>query len=280
MSAPSLPSLLVSHWSLSPVLLAEAGVALGRYGAAAVRLGRRWPLRRTVAFAAGVGCVLVALQSGLDGFDDELLSAHMAQHMVLLLAAPLLLLGGRPMALALRTLHGARRRALARTLERARPLVRPWWCLGAFYAIVLLTHLPGFYDATLRHPLLHDAEHALYLTAGGLLWWPLIDGDPVLTHRLGGLSRLLYLLAGMLPMAVVGAYLNRHASIVYHPYAAPAHALHISAVADQATAGAIMWVVGNTVMVAVGLWAVMAALSAEERRQQARERHTERRLST
>ena len=72
-------------------------------------------------------------------------------------------------------------------------------------------------------------------------------------------------------MALLGAYLTRHASLVYPAYAAPARALGISAVVDQAQAGAIMWVAGSSVMVAVGLWASIATLVAEERRQQARE---------
>ncbi|HWF51761.1 MAG TPA: cytochrome c oxidase assembly protein, partial [Solirubrobacteraceae bacterium] len=105
-------------------------------------------------------------------------------------------------------------------------------------------------------------------------WWPVLDGDPVPAHRLGGLGRLVYVLAAMLPMTVVGAYLDRHSSLVYPLYAAPAHALGISALADQAQAGAIMWVVGGTVMVAVGLWAAMTALVEEERRQRAREART------
>jgi len=271
-SAPTLPSLFVTGWTIGlPVALATVAVVV--YAGAALRLRRRWPARRTAAFAAGAGCVVVALQSGIAAYDDRLLSVHMVQHMLLLLAAPALLIAGQPLALALRTLRGDSRRRLARALERTRPAIRPVPCLAAFYLVVLGTHLPAFYDLTLRHPVAHEAEHALYLAAGGLLWWPLFDGDPVLSHRLGGLGRLLYLLVGMLPMALVGAYLNRHPSVVYAPYAATAHALGVSAVGDQATAGAIMWVVGNTAMVFVGLWAVMAALNAEERRQQAREHH-------
>ena len=79
------------------------------------------------------------------------------------------------------------------------------------------------------------------------------------------------MLAAMLPMALVGAYLNRHASLVYTPYGPPARALGLSALSDQAQAGAIMWVLGNTIMVAIGLWSAIAALVTEERRQQARE---------
>jgi putative copper resistance protein D len=135
----------------------------------------------------------------------------------------------------------------------------------------VLTHVPAFYDATLRHPALHDAEHTLYLVAGLLLWWPLLDADPVPAHRLGGLGRLVYLLATMPPMAIVGAYLNRHLTLVYPAYAPPAHSMGISAVVDQQQAGAIMWVAGSVIVIAVGLWMAIAALVAEERRQQARE---------
>ena len=47
-----------------------------------------------------------------------------------------------------------------------------------FAAVVVLTHLPAFYDATLRAPRLHYGEHVLYLLAGLLMWSPLLDGDP------------------------------------------------------------------------------------------------------
>ena len=63
-----------------------------------------------------------------------------------------------------------------------------------------------------------------------------------------------------------------HARWSIPPTAAPAHALGISAVVDQQQAGAIMWVLGSTLMVLAGLWQAMAALVAEERRLQARER--------
>ncbi len=108
--------------------------------------------------------------------------------MVLLMLAPLLLLGGRPVILALRALPRSARPKLARLLARARPWTGPLPCLGVFYAVVLLTHLPGFYGATLRNPALHEAEHATYLLAGLLLWWPILDGDPAPAHRLGGLG--------------------------------------------------------------------------------------------
>jgi putative membrane protein len=270
-SAPSLPSLLISRWRPEWTLdVAAAAFALVYIGATA-RLSSRWPRRRTASFVAGIACVLVALQSGIDSFDDQLLSVHMVQHMLLAMLAPLLLLGGRPVILALRALPARRRPRLARALDRLRPVTAPAPCILAFSAVLVGTHLPAFYDATLRHPALHEAEHALYLIAGLLLWWPIVDGDPVPAHRLGGLGRILYMLAAMPAMALVGAYLNRHPTLIYPPYGPPAGALGISAVVDQQQAGAIMWVAGSMMMAAVGLWSVARALIAEERRQRARD---------
>ena len=91
----------------------------------------------------------------------------MVQHMLLLLVAPLLLLAGRPVILALRALP-VRSPALARRSAvsdwRRLPARSSAWSRSS--AVLLLTHLPAFYDATLRHPALHEAEHALYLIGG------------------------------------------------------------------------------------------------------------------
>jgi cytochrome c oxidase assembly factor CtaG len=280
-SAPSLPSLLVSHWQLSASVAVPAAGAAALYlvgarrtrssGAPTPRAIGRWPLRRTVAFLAGISAVLIALQSGIDAYDDQLLSVHMIQHMLLLVVAPPLLLLGRPVILALRSLPPGQRGAFARALDATRRVTGPLQSLAIFAAVILLTHLPWFYDATLRHPVLHDTEHAVYVLAGLLMWSPLVDGDPVPRHRLSGLSKLGYLIAAMMPMALVGAYLNRHATLVYPAYGPPARALGISGLDDQAQAGAIMWVVGGCDMTAVGLWAALAAMVAEERRQAARD---------
>jgi putative membrane protein len=272
MSAPSLPSLVVSHWEAAWTLDVSCAAAAAIYLWGRRRVRGHWPASRTISFLGAIACLVVALQSGIGSFDDRLLSAHMVQHMLLLLVAPLLLTAGRPVILALRALAPRHRPLLARALTRMRAVTGPWQCLAAFYAALVLTHVPAFYDATLRHAALHDLEHLVYLVAGLLLWWPVLDGDPVPAHRLGGLGRLVYMLAAMPPMAIVGAYLNRHASLVYPAYGPTGHALGISAVVDQQQAGAIMWVAGNVIMVAVGLWAAMAALIAEERRAQARER--------
>jgi cytochrome c oxidase assembly factor CtaG len=277
MSAPSLPSLLVSGWEPTwsvAVPAAASGVLYVWAVRRAGRAGRRrrgWPVGRTISWLVGLGCIVLALQSGIDRYDDQMLSVHMVQHMLLLLIAPLLLLGGRPLILALRVLPASSRGRVASALSRIRPYTGPVPALCVFTAVIVLTHLAAFYDAAVRHPALHDLEHALYVGAGLLLFSPLLDGDPAPAHRLSGLGRLAYVIAAMVPMALIGAYLNRHASLAYPVYGSPGRALGIDAVDDQAQAGAIMWVAGNTIMVLVGLWAAIGAMLAEERRQQARD---------
>ena len=104
------------------------------------------------------------------------------------------------------------------------------------------------------------------------MWWPMVDADPVVSHRLNGLARLAYVIAAMLPMTLIGAYLYRNVTLLYPAYGPAAHGLRVDALADQALAGSVMWVVGGFLMAMAGLWQVMVSLVAEERRMQAGER--------
>ncbi len=263
----NLVSLLWRDWQPTWNVDVIAALAACAYLTAARGI-RSWPRWRTASFIGGVGAVVVALQSGIDPWGERRLSAHMVQHLLLLELAPLLLLGGRPALLLLRVTPRDRRPVLARWFARLSARARPLTCLGVFSVVVLATHLPGFYDATLSDGTLHELEHSLYLAAGLLLWWPVLDGDPVVSHRLNGLGRLIYVIVAMAPMTLIGAYLYRDATVLYQPYASAARTLGLSAISDQQQAGAIMWVLGSALMIAAGLWQAMAALVAEERRMQ------------
>ena len=271
MSAPALSALPFESWMVSPPLLGESLLVAALY-LAATRRTSRWPLPRTAAFLAGLLVIQVALESGIDFYDERLLSVHMVQHVLLIEVAPALLLYGRPLHLALRTLPASERRALGRGLIASRRWATPPVCLCAFALVVCGTHIPIVYDATVRNQALHDAEHAAYVLAGLAMWWPL-HGDPAPSHRLGAIGQLLYISAAMLPMALIGAYLNRDPTLFYSVYAEPARALGVSAVQNQQEAGAIMWVAGTTLMALTGLASVLSSMLAAERRQRARELH-------
>ncbi len=275
--APSLSGLAMS-WQLEPAVLAWALAAAVLYVAAARRT--RWKARRTVSWLAGIAVVAVALQSGLDVYAGELLSVHMVQHLALTMLAAPLLVAGAPVTLALRTLRGRSRRAVARALSSptGATLGRPVVGLAQFVAVTLLTHLTGFYELALRHPGVHVLEHALYLTSAALFWAPLVGADPI-RHAPGWLGRMLAVLLAMPAMSVVGIALEISGRVRYPAYLAPARAMGVSALADQHDAGAIMWVGGSLAGALIVLGLAWAALAGEERRARAREAHADRRAA-
>jgi putative membrane protein len=269
-SVPPIPTLFFSHWELTPSLDLELAAVAGLYLWGVRRVRSRWPAKRTIAFLSGLGWILVALQSGLDTYDGTLLSVHMVQHLILLLAAPLCLLWGRPVMLALRALPRRGRQRLAAAMVALRPLGHWTVGLAAFYAAVLVPHVPAFFDASLRHPLIHDAQHLVFLLGGLLFFWPLF-GSPLGRRALGSVGSMSYVIASMPSCALIGAYLNRYPHALYAPYAHIDRLLGISAVTDQYTAGALMWVGAHVILTAVTLWVLGAKLVAEERRQQVRD---------
>jgi len=268
---------LLTTWHLDPAVAAISILALVLYGIGVARHNRRapsrgWPVERTIAFTVGVLAVVTALCAGFDVYDDELLSVHMAQHLILILiAAPLLVLGA-PVTLALRTLPDTGRRALADvvTSRPARFLTHPLVAWSLFIGVTLWTHLTGFYELTLTHPAVHAFEHVLYLATAILFWLPVLGVEPV-AHRPGWLGRTLYLLVAMPAMGYVGVVLSIDDFVRYPAYLAPAHALGVNALNDQHDAGALMWVVGSIVAAAWTVWASWSYLVQEEARQVARE---------
>jgi cytochrome c oxidase assembly factor CtaG len=232
------------------------------------------PRARAASFAAGLGAIAIALSPPVDGWSDRLLSVHMVQHLLLAMIAPPLLLLGGPVQFLLKRSPPRARRALARALTGrvVRLATRPAVGLAVFAAAMLLSHLTGLFELALRHDAVHAAEHGAYLLSGLLLFAPLLaPASGPIAKAPGGLARFLWLMAAMVPMTAVGALLSSENHVRYPSYLAPAKALGRSALADQRLAGAIMWVGGGLAMTALAIGVAMAAMLAEERRQQARE---------
>ena len=232
-----------------------------------VRRAAGWPWSRTASWLAGLVVIGAALLSPLDAAAETHMRAHMAQHLLLIVLAPPLLLGGAPLALLLRAAPSTRR-GVARLLHAraVRVLLHPACALLLFTLAVAGSHLPVLYDAALDHPPLHELEHALYL-ATALLFWTVVLGMRPLPHRRSPLVRLLVLLLAMPPMALVGVLIMSTSQPIYAHYA----------LGDQHGAGRLMWVGGTLPMGAAVMVLAILGVNEEERRQLRRDQYDRRR---
>ena len=218
---------------------------------------------RTASFAAGLATIVIALQSPIDGYADQLFWVHMLQHVLLLTVAPPLILLGRPWPRMWQGLPIESRTRIGRTLAQGRctaPLRRlarpvPAWVL--FNATILAWHIPAAYNATLSSYAIHDAEHAMFFFTGLLFWARVIDPGP-LRPRLMWPVRIAFVIGAM----VIGWMLAITLVMVTHPlythYALLAHRPGgISALTDQQLAAGIMWVPGSiayTLTIIIGFY--------------------------
>ena len=238
--------------------------------------GHPVPALRTAAFLGGLAAIAVALLSGIERYDTTLFSVHMVQHLLLMLvAAPLLALSA-PITQLLRVASPAWRRRVVELLHSGAlsALAHPVVAWVTFTFVLWISHFSPLFDAALENPLIHDAEHALFLAAGLLFWWPVVAADPA-PRRLGYPVRALYLLLQMPPSSFLGMLITFANGPLYPHYATLASPYGIDALADQQAAGGIMWLAGDVVFIVAILLVVAAWMRNEERDTSAAERRAD-----
>lgn len=166
---------------LAPLLIIAALVipylaAVARRG----RKGRRWSGWRTASWCAGAGLAALAFAPPLAALAHHDLRAHMAQHLLLGMFAPLGLVLGAPVTLTLRALPvGVARRAVG--LLGSRPLrwlSHPVSALALNIGGMYLLYLTPLYELSRHSAALHVALHAHFLAAGCLFTWAIAGIDP------------------------------------------------------------------------------------------------------
>jgi putative membrane protein len=205
------------------------------------------PPWRAASFLAGVFLIWIALGSPLATFDDELLTVHMIQHLLLLTIAPALILLGSPV---MPLLHGLSTRFVGTVLgpiSRSYPLQRiakvvthPAFCWLAATSALVLWHVPSVFTAALHSEVWHMVEHLSFLSAGFLFWWPVIQPWPSVPVW-SGWSILLYLFLATLPCDILSAFLVFSERVVYPIYFSASRHFSLSVLQDQVCAGALMW---------------------------------------
>src|SRR6266478_4945443 len=213
----------------------------------------RFPTSRLFAFLTGLLSLWVAVASPLEALSGLLLSAHMVQHLLLLVVGPPLILLGAPLLPLLRGLpRGFARHGLGpflswpALLNLGRSLTHPAVCWLAMAATLSAWHVPAAFDLALRLPAWHRVEHACFFAAGLLFWWPVARPFPSRPHW-PPLSIPIYLLAADILNTALSAILTFSDRVVYQPYRDAPRLFGTTALSDQAAAGLIMWVPGSLV---------------------------------
>ena len=243
----------LASWTFDPapiVVVAIAGCAYERGRRrlrAALDPGRVVSTGAVACWWAGLGVILLATISPIGGLDDELLTVHMAQHLLLGLIAPLLIVIGRPVVVMTRavdrsTAHAVRqwlrpfgvgriRRSAPTTLAAAVGFhVGSWWAW----------HVPVLFDLALHHELVHLLEHATLFASGAALWWAVLG--PAWQRRIG------LTVAGLFGATVGTGMLAALMVLASQPIYSVSPDLAqwgLSAMSDQQLAGAVMWVPGG-----------------------------------
>lgn len=282
LAAAFCPSLVLAHadrppaphdvwatWTADPWVVVPIALMVSSYWVGAVRLSHRshsgsrfW---RHVSFASGVLALLVALVSPLDGLGDALFSAHMAQHMVLMLLAAPLLVAAQPLPILLHGLPTPVRRGIAAPVMRGIAWQR-WgrWLIDPFVAgalqicVLLLWHAPALFIAAQRGDAVHTLMHVSLFGCGALYWWSVFSAAST-----PGAKPLLAAIVTLVTMKVslMFALIMLSADGAFYPeiYAAPAAAWSTTALADQQLAAIVMLAPGAiiylpTAFVLLWLW--------------------------
>jgi putative membrane protein len=243
------------EWSLHPsVLLGVAllgalylwGIGLARRRHALGPPAEPW---RPVCFLGGLAVLLGSLNGPIHDLSDSyLFSVHMAQHLLLTMVLPPLLIAGVPGWL----LEPALKREGVRAVGRV--LTHPVMAGVVFSVILLVWHTVPAYDLMMRDHDVHVVTHLLFMAGAVILWWPVMSPTPLLP-RLGPGMAMLYLFLVQLPMQLLGAIITFADTPLYTWYVSAPRTWGLSALDDQKLGGLLMWVPGN-----LWIWGAMSLL--------------------
>ena len=272
------PASLLRSWSLPPVvtiaMVLSAIVYLRGW-----RIVRRadpalLPSWRAAAFLSGLGSVWIALASPIDALNELLLTAHMLQHMLLMMVAPPLILLGAPLIPMVRGLPGVvARRSVGAVLnwpvaERAgHAVAHPVAGALAMGLAMFAWHIPRLYELALRSELWHEVEHASFFLASMIFWWPVVLPWPSRVQW-PRWAIIPYLLIADLQNTALSAILTFSDRVLYRPYLEAPRLFGLSALEDQVAAGAFMWVAGSLAFILPAVVIAVQCLSTRSLRDQ------------
>ncbi len=257
----SIPPAATFAIALSALIYLRGWWLLKRAGSPAL------PPWRVVAFLLGLFSLWVALASPMDVFNGFVLTAHMLQHMVLMMIAPPLVLLGAPLVPMVRGLPVFASREFAGPFLNwplaghiGRTLTHPVSALLLMGVAMFAWHTPLLYELALRSPAWHQFEHACFFVTSLSFWWPVVQPWPS-KAQWPRWAMVPYLLIADLQNTALSAILVFSDRVLYLSYSAVPRMFGFSALEDQVAAGAIMWVVGSLAFVVPAIVIAVQCLS-------------------
>jgi cytochrome c oxidase assembly factor CtaG len=254
-------SYLTGHWSFDPFLIVAAIVA-GWHEVGLARLARRSRPERTrerrlrsAWFYAGLGVLLIAVESPIDYWADDYFFVHMVQHLLLMFAAPTLIVAGAPWQPLLAGLPGRAGQCATGGVLRgrwARPLraaagglLRPWVSVITFTVVMLAWHVPALFDLAANNQAVHIwLMHGSFFLAGVLFWLQFIPSPPF-RMRMPPLSQAVALIATNLAMWILAMAMGFLTAVSWYPVYRHLPGVTLPPYADQQIGAGILWVCGD-----------------------------------
>jgi putative membrane protein len=265
---------LTQHWSFDPFLIVAIVVAAWHEIGLASLASRSRPDRtlqrrkRSFLFYAGLAVLLLAVESPVDYWADDYFFVHMIQHLLLMFAAPTLIVAGAPWqplldALPRRSGKAATRQVM--TSGWARPLrttagflLRPWVSVILFIGVMIAWHLPVLFDLAERDQAVHIwLMHGSFLAAGILFWLQFLPSPPF-RIRMTAAAQAAALLATNVVMWILAMAMGILTSTSWYPVYNHIPGVTLPAFADQQIGAGILWICGD-------FWAVPAMISVVRR---------------
>ncbi|MDX6607522.1 MAG: putative rane protein [Solirubrobacterales bacterium] len=245
-----------------PLQVAVLTLVATAYSLRAINLSqenRPVPSWRLICFASGLALIAIAFVSPLGRIDDELVLAHMGQHLLMGDVGPLLLVLGLTGPLLQPLLAN-------RWLGWLRHLAHPLVALPLWAADLFIWHVPVLYQAATEHSAIHALQHSCFIGFGVLMWMPLLG--PLPKPKWFEIPAKIGYLIGVRLIGTVLANVFMWSNSVFYPhYAAGEASWHIAPLTDQSIAGVIMMVEGGFVTLGVLVWLFLQWAQQDTERQ-------------
>jgi cytochrome c oxidase assembly factor CtaG len=223
------------------------------------RGGRTVPTWRQGCFASGLVVLAIALSPPIDTLSDQLLVAHMIEHLLIGDLAALLIVLGFTGPLLTPLLRN-------RFLGPLRVFTHPVLAVVAWGVNFYAWHLPALYQAALRHDALHAVEHATFLGFGIAVWMALIGPLPK-PQWFTNAWQLVYIVVVRLVGTVLANVMIFSGTVLYPYYHAGDARWHISSMGDQVAAAGVMMVEESILTICLFCWLFLKVAREGEERQ-------------